>query len=243
MEHRSIKYVTISGLMGVIFTLGVPSISQASTIVLNGTVDLLCDIPEYDSGINIIDNVVGTGITFDATTSPLVNPELQIFGTSLSYTFNATLASPVEANIGGIGDGTITSMTIDVQVAASSFEQPNGLGTTIFIDASDITPDSSELIQGNFIRQSDGKAFAFNAKLSGFSQGSVLLEPESADPVTGLERKVLEIFSADISGQVASVPEPTSTLSLLALGTLGAASTLKRKQKQKSTEKETTKVS
>jgi hypothetical protein len=39
-----------------------------------------------------------------------------------------------------------------------------------------------------------------------------------------------------------TVPEPTSTLSLLALGSLGAASTLKRKQNQKSTEKETTKV-
>jgi len=39
------------------------------------------------------------------------------------------------------------------------------------------------------------------------------------------------------------IPEPTSTLSLLALGTLGAASTLKRKLKpSKSTGKETTKV-
>lgn len=38
---------------------------------------------------------------------------------------------------------------------------------------------------------------------------------------------------------VTPVPEPTSTLSLLALGTLGAASTLKRKQKQN---KETTKT-
>jgi len=40
------------------------------------------------------------------------------------------------------------------------------------------------------------------------------------------------------------VPEPSLTLSLLALGTLGAASTLKRKLKSsKSSEKETTKVS
>ena len=39
------------------------------------------------------------------------------------------------------------------------------------------------------------------------------------------------------------IPEPTSTLSILALGTIGAASTLKRKLKpSKSTEKETTKV-
>ena len=43
---------------------------------------------------------------------------------------------------------------------------------------------------------------------------------------------------------VVPVPEPTSILSLLALGTLGAASTLKRKLKpSQSTEKETTKVS
>ena len=43
---------------------------------------------------------------------------------------------------------------------------------------------------------------------------------------------------------VVVVPEPSTTLSLLALGTLGAASTLKRKLKSsKSSEKETTKVS
>jgi hypothetical protein len=44
-------------------------------------------------------------------------------------------------------------------------------------------------------------------------------------------------------GKLEQVPEPTSTFSLLALGTIGAASTLKRKLKpSKSTEKETTKV-
>jgi hypothetical protein len=44
--------------------------------------------------------------------------------------------------------------------------------------------------------------------------------------------------------QVIPVPEPTSTLSFLALGSLGAASTLKRKLKpSQSTAKETTKVS
>jgi hypothetical protein len=42
---------------------------------------------------------------------------------------------------------------------------------------------------------------------------------------------------------IETIPEPTSTLSLLALGTLGAVSTLKRKLKpSQSTEKETTKV-
>jgi hypothetical protein len=49
---------------------------------------------------------------------------------------------------------------------------------------------------------------------------------------------------ADDVVPVPPVPEPSSILSLLALGTLGAASTLKRKLKpSQSTEKETTKVS
>lgn len=39
-----------------------------------------------------------------------------------------------------------------------------------------------------------------------------------------------------------AIPEPSSTLSLLAFCTLGVGSMLKRTQKQKSTEKETTKV-
>ncbi|GCA75599.1 hypothetical protein MiTe_02435 [Microcystis aeruginosa NIES-2520] len=46
------------------------------------------------------------------------------------------------------------------------------------------------------------------------------------------------------SNVLVSTPEPTSTLGFLALGTLGAASTLKRKLKpSKSSEKETTKIS
>ena len=46
-----------------------------------------------------------------------------------------------------------------------------------------------------------------------------------------------------LTGVHVHVPEPTSTLSLLALGTLGAASTLKRKLKpSQSIKKETTKV-
>ncbi|NCS77040.1 MAG: PEP-CTERM sorting domain-containing protein [Microcystis aeruginosa K13-07] len=51
------------------------------------------------------------------------------------------------------------------------------------------------------------------------------------------------VTSANFSLSPQAVPEPTSILSLLALGTLGAASTLKRQIKSsKPSEKETTKV-
>jgi hypothetical protein len=53
----------------------------------------------------------------------------------------------------------------------------------------------------------------------------------------------LDLRVQSIATAVSSVPEPSSTLGFFALGTLGAASTLKRKLKpSKSTEKETTKV-
>jgi hypothetical protein len=47
---------------------------------------------------------------------------------------------------------------------------------------------------------------------------------------------------AVVSANVVKTPEPSSILSVLSLSVLGAASGLKRKQNQKSTEKETTKV-
>jgi hypothetical protein len=75
-------------------------------------------------------------------------------------------------------------------------------------------------------------------------------ETEFADGLFGFQLDVGSLADNDIIVTTvahaisASVPEPSSTLGLLALGTLGAASTLKRKLKSsQSTEKETTKVS
>ncbi|MCZ8227352.1 MAG: PEP-CTERM sorting domain-containing protein [Microcystis sp. LE19-84.1B] len=81
------------------------------------------------------------------------------------------------------------------------------------------------------------------------------IAPGQADPPLFVSFSTAAAFSGSLNNQPTSsagsvtapgierVPEPTSTLSLLALGTLGAASTLKRKLKSsKSTGKETTKV-
>ncbi|TRV27138.1 MAG: PEP-CTERM sorting domain-containing protein [Microcystis flos-aquae Mf_WU_F_19750830_S460] len=70
---------------------------------------------------------------------------------------------------------------------------------------------------------------------------------QMTDPPMGSEQSIfykangeIKVASAEIKKKV---PEPTSTLSLLSLGILGAASTLKRKLKpSQSIEKETTKV-
>ncbi|NES64046.1 MAG: PEP-CTERM sorting domain-containing protein [Okeania sp. SIO2D1] len=69
-------------------------------------------------------------------------------------------------------------------------------------------------------------------------------------PISASASAVLSIFEQPAHAQVTDVcppcpvPEPTSTLAFLTLGTLGAASTLKRKLKSsKSPDKELEKVS
>jgi hypothetical protein len=68
---------------------------------------------------------------------------------------------------------------------------------------------------------------------------------QSAPPAPRfLNPSTTEFESCALPPELPTVPEPTSTISLIALGTLGAASTLKRKLKSsKPSEKETTKVS
>ncbi|MFN5972257.1 MAG: PEP-CTERM sorting domain-containing protein [Microcystis sp.] len=87
--------------------------------------------------------------------------------------------------------------------------------------------------------------FQSNLSLDLVSDTISFVFPENSLAGTGF----LEVFMSDTgaiystSFAIESVPEPSSTISLLALGTLGAASTFKRKLKpSQSTEKETTKV-
>ncbi|MCC5613112.1 PEP-CTERM sorting domain-containing protein [Nostoc sp. CHAB 5834] len=72
-----------------------------------------------------------------------------------------------------------------------------------------------------------------------YSSGSFLVDPGSYSITIQAIGQSLSSGRGYIRIRKASVPEPTSTLAFLALGTLGAASTLKRKLKPfKSTEKE-----
>jgi len=213
-EGIQVRGIETLGLVALLAVVPVVSVSltpqEADTLdrihILHGTADLLCDIPEYDMGINVLSNVRGTGLVFAARTSPLINPELRISNTSLTYSFSATLAgSSVEAILRGVGKGTIINLTIEVIVSATRFRQPGGPGTTIFINASDITSESSEILRGVF-RHASGRVFTFQIILDSFARGAVILEPESSDPVTRLESKQLQIFSARVSGFVMESP-------------------------------------
>src|SRR5271166_72462 len=103
MKTRHFRY---DAILALVVVFGVTGVNHANAVPLSGTANLLCDIPDYADGTNVVSNIVGTGIAFSALTSPLINPTLVISGPGLAYTFNATLAAPTSANIGGVGDGT-----------------------------------------------------------------------------------------------------------------------------------------
>jgi hypothetical protein len=89
-----------------------------------------------------------------------------------------------------------------------------------------------------FVSLGDNGKVTFNLTSSVSSSGLYLYLGEVGD------NGEIVAGSITISDQPINVPEPASILSILGLGTLGAASTLKRKLKSsKSSEKETTKVS
>jgi hypothetical protein len=84
------------------------------------------------------------------------------------------------------------------------------------------------------------KTFNGNSKIDQFAQ---LDEPEvEVQPFPDCPNPFQGKNSSNFQNCPPKTPEPALSLSLLALGTLGVASILKRKQNQKSTEKETTKV-
>jgi hypothetical protein len=103
----------------------------------------------------------------------------------------------------------------------------------------DITLNSSELLGflPDTVPSDDPRVFVENGKEQDITW-PLLFAAASPPEGTTFTDKIFVVSDLE------TTPEPTATLGFLALGTLGAASTLKRKLKQsKSPEKETTKVS
>lgn len=108
---------------------------------------------------------------------------------------------------------------------------PSGVTSGSYDNTFDMTQTSS--YRGGFITANGGTpATAQIALFNGIKSGKAYLNLHTSNFLGG-----------EIRGFLQPVPEPSSTLGLFALGTLGAASTLKRKLKSsKSSERELEKV-
>ena len=182
--------------------------------------------------------------------------------TSLDYAL-------LSGGVGDLTDGIIpTQNWNDVEVPDGTgpyvgWENRNPVITfnfadTVRINSVTVHVSDSNGLGGVFVPQS----ILLSMGSSNYDSGT-LTDPPSAAPTSytfsglnfsgsslqlTLNRRTAWVFASEVTfdGEllgVQPVPEPTSTLGFLALGTLGAVSTLQRKLKSsQSTEKETTKV-
>ncbi len=211
-------------------TFGTGQFGQAFS--LNGT-NQYVDIPDSNS-LDITNALtISAWINPTTVTSPRIVDKitvgvtdgylLDILGGSLRMIAGSrllsggTVATNTFQNVAGVYDGQFMRLYINgVQVASNDFGSIAPIPTNN--RSLKIGVDSTG--NGNLFSGLIDEVNIFNRALSASEIGQLALNPNNV-----------------------SVPEPTSTLSLLALGTLGAASTLKRKLKpSQSTEKETTKV-
>jgi len=122
-----------------------------------------------------------------------------------------------------------------VTLKTSHVKAPNGEGLNLHPD----------ILFARFIESSGTKKFKheshFNIRTYKYALGT--LTGKQPSDFKFCNQACIDGTVRILNVSLVHTPEPTSVLSLFALGTLGAASTLKRKLKpSKSTEKETTKV-
>lgn len=170
---------------------------QYPPLVFNSNAWLDCSISSSANGRQIMNTTSGQGFTFDATMLPIEKSKLQVIGqTGMKYKFDSFPNAAVKAHFAGLGEGLITEMKSEVEVAVSRFSQAGGAGTAIHFTAADITADSAYVeFTGAFVRTSDNKRFPFRVLFGHVPEGSGTVVPFSAAPETTLLSKQVTLGS------------------------------------------------
>lgn len=171
---------------------------QYPPLVFSSNAWLDCSISSSAIGRQVMTTTSGQGFTFDATMLPIEKSKLQLIGQSgMQYKFDSFPVAAVKARFSGLGEGMITEMKTEVEVAVARFTQPEGAGTAIHFTASDIATDSAYVeFTGVFVRTSDSKRFPFRVLFGRVQDGSGTVIPFSAAPETPLLSKNVRLGSA-----------------------------------------------
>ncbi len=170
---------------------------QYPPLVFNSSAWLDCSISSTSNGRQVMNTTSGQGFTFDATMLPIEKSKLQVIGQSgMKYKFDSFPTAAIKARFTGLGDGLITEMKSEVEVAVARYSQPGGAGTAIHFTAADISADSAYVeFTGVFVRTNDSKRFPFRVLFGRVSEGSGTVIPFSAAPETRLLRKQVTLGS------------------------------------------------
>jgi len=164
---------------------------------------LHCDISSTKAGRQVMTTTSGQGFSFDSMMAPIGKNKLELHGQGMRYKFDAFPAAAFPAKFSGLGDGTVTEMKAEVEVAVQRFKQLGGAGTEITFDAGDITADAAYVeFTGVWVRSSDAKRFPFRVLFGSVPAGSGKVLPASAEPETHIAAKMVVLGSAQSPASV-----------------------------------------
>jgi hypothetical protein len=165
-------------------------------LVFNSKATLDCSISSTTNGRQIMKTVSGAGLSFDAPMLPIKDGRVKQNPPGMMYKFTAFPVSAVKAHFSGLGDGTITEMQVEVEVAVKRFEQAGGPGTAIHFSAADISADAAYVeYTGLFIRDADHKPFPFRVVFNSVTDGRGTVVPATKEREAPLMSKMVVLGS------------------------------------------------
>lgn len=224
MENANVRlgnwatFVSIAALLvaiGAYSRAGFPKIAAGNTVddwkaerqypplVFNSNAWLDCAISSSANGRQVMTTTSGQGFTFDAVMLPIKSSALQLISQNgqngTKYKFDSFPNAAVKAHFTGLGDGMITEMKSEVEVAVTRFAQPEGAGTAIHFTATDIAADSAYVeFTGVFVRSSDHKPFPFRVLFGRVQEGSGTVVPTDTAPDTKIQSKMVRLGSVKL---------------------------------------------
>jgi hypothetical protein len=163
-------------------------------LVFTSEAYLHCSISSTRDGLQSMTTTSGNGFTFSSAMKPIAKSQLELRGNGMRYKFDAYPSAAFPASFSGLGDGTITTLKAEVEVAVRSFRQPAGAGTEISFDAADIEADAAYVeFTGLWVRNGDGKRFPFRVLFSRVAGGGGKVVPATPAPQTSIASKMVAI--------------------------------------------------
>jgi hypothetical protein len=136
----------------------------------------------------------GQGFSFVSAMKPIGKSKLEVQGQGMRYKFDAFPVAEFSASFSGLGDGTITEMKAEVEVAVTRYRQPAGAGTEISFDASDIAENAAYVeFTGTWVRKGDGKRFPFRVLFGRVPDGGGKVLPATPASHTSIASKMVVI--------------------------------------------------
>lgn len=162
-------------------------------LVFSSHAVLECSVSVNAAGSQKMRTVDGQGLSFEATLLPLQRSSLQLTSPGMKYKFDAYPDKPVAARLGGIGEGTITEMKAEVEVAVARYTQLGGPGTAITFSNADIGDGAYVEYTGVFVRKSDSKRFPFRVLFGSVTTGNGRVLPASKENTTSIMSKMVNL--------------------------------------------------